>query len=274
MAEALRGPEEWVPLTLENRKKISPDTFLFRFKLPSPDHILGLPVGQNIQVRSGHKVNGEDVIRAYTPVSSNDDKGFMDLLIKVYFKNVHPNFPDGGVMSQFIHGLRVGTTLDVRGPTGRLLYYGQGKFSTRPDKITDYSQPIAVAKVNMIAGGSGITPMLQIVRAILKDTSDLTSIALLFANKSTDDILCREELEEIRDKWPHRVKLWFTLDSPPSEGWKYGSGFITAEMIKSQLFPPSDNTITLMCGPPPMIQYACNPNLDKLGYPAERRHAY
>lgn len=83
MAEALRGPEEWVPLTLENRKKISPDTFLFRFKLPSPDHILGLPVGQNIQVRSGHKVNGEDVIRAYTPVSSNDDKGFMDLLIKV-----------------------------------------------------------------------------------------------------------------------------------------------------------------------------------------------
>lgn len=61
--------------------------------------------------------------------------------------------------------------------------------------------------------------MLQIVRAILKDTSDLTSIALLFANKSTDDILCREELEEIRDKWPHRVKLWFTLDSPPSEGY-------------------------------------------------------
>jgi len=270
---ALQGPDTWCAFVLEKRTQISPDTFLFRFALPSSDHNLGLPIGQNIQVQSIGKDGGE-VIRAYTPVSSNDDKGIMDLLIKVYFKNVHPNFPDGGLMSQYIHGLKVGDTLNVRGPTGRLLYYGQGNFGTRLDKISDYKPVSGNTKVNMIAGGSGITPMLQIVRAILKDPSDLTSIALLFANKSVDDILCREELEEIRDKFPHRLKVWFTLDSPPSEGWKYGEGFITAEMLKAQLFPPSEKTITLICGPPPMIQYACNPNLDKLGYSMERRHAY
>lgn len=59
--------------------------------------------------------------------------------------------------------------------------------------------------------------MLQIVKAILKNSEDLTSISLLFANRSEADILCREELEQIRDQYPHRVKLWLTLDVP-SEG--------------------------------------------------------
>lgn len=58
--------------------------------------------------------------------------------------------------------------------------------------------------------------MLQIIKAILKNTDDLTSICLLFANRSEDDILCREELERIRDNYPHRVKLWLTLDAPPN----------------------------------------------------------
>lgn len=167
---ALQGPETFVSLVLSKRIKISPDTFIFRFALPSVSHRLGLPIGQNIQVRA--TINGVEVIRAYTPVSSNDDFGSMDLLIKVYFKDVHPKFPNGGLMSQYIHGLEVGQTLDIRGPTGRLvmqiftsnlgdfcvmyfsirqLYHGQGRFETRPDKISDYI-PVKASKVNMIAG--------------------------------------------------------------------------------------------------------------------------
>lgn len=65
-------------------------------------------------------------------------------------------------------------------------------------------------------GGSGITPMLQIIKAILKNPDDLTSIRLLYANRSVDDILLREELESIRDAYPHRVKIWYTLDVAPS----------------------------------------------------------
>lgn len=62
--------------------------------------------------------------------------------------------------------------------------------------------------------------MLQIIKAILKDSDDLTSICLLFANRTVDDILCREDLESIRDKYPHRVKLWYTLDSAPEGRYK------------------------------------------------------
>lgn len=58
--------------------------------------------------------------------------------------------------------------------------------------------------------------MLQIIKAILKNPDDLTTMSILFANRTDDDILCRDELESIRDNYPHRVKLWYTLDSPPN----------------------------------------------------------
>lgn len=86
----LQGPETFVPLTLSKKIKISPDTFLFRFAFPTEEHKLGLPIGQNIQVRAN--INGQEVIRAYTPVSSDDDLGFMDLLIKVFHKFISMSF--------------------------------------------------------------------------------------------------------------------------------------------------------------------------------------
>lgn len=81
MSVTLKNPEEFIPLKLDQRIQISPDTFRFRFELPNVKHILGLPIGQNIQVRA--TIDDKEVIRAYTPVSSDEDFGFMDLLIKV-----------------------------------------------------------------------------------------------------------------------------------------------------------------------------------------------
>ena len=56
--------------------------------------------------------------------------------------------------------------------------------------------------------------------------------------------------------------------------WKYSEGFINDEMIKEHFPAPGEDTFILMCGPPPMIQFACNPNLDKLGYAEETRFSY
>ncbi len=56
--------------------------------------------------------------------------------------------------------------------------------------------------------------------------------------------------------------------------WEYSQGFINAEMIQEHLPPPSDDSMILMCGPPPMIQFACIPNLDKLGYRQSQRFVY
>ena len=57
-------------------------------------------------------------------------------------------------------------------------------------------------------------------------------------------------------------------------GWKYSEGFVSEEMIRDHMPPPGEDTAILMCGPPPMIDYACTPNLDKIGYTKEMRFAY
>jgi len=267
---ALKDPNVKYPLKLVDKEVISHDTRRFKFALPSMEHVLGLPVGQHIYLTA--RINGEPVIRPYTPVSSDDDKGFMDLVIKVYFKNVHPKFPDGGKMSQHLENMQIGDYIDVRGPNGLLVYEGRGVFNIRPDKKSPPKQHFA-KKVGMIAGGTGITPMLQLVRQVFTDRQDRTELFLLFANQTEKDILVRTELEEFQSAHPDRFHLWYTLDKAP-EGWEYSEGFVNAEMIKEHLPKPADDTLIFMCGPPPMIQFACNPNLDKLNYSPEMRFAY
>ena len=123
----------------------------------------------------------------------------------------------------------------------------------------------------MIAGGTGITPMLQVLQAIFRDTSDSTTTAsLLFANKTADDILVREELEEFAKEFPERFKLHYTLDDPPAN-WKGSKGFVDKEMIEKNVLGENmkgkiDSTQILMCGPPAMLKFAIEPVLKELGF--------
>lgn len=107
--------------------------------------------------------------------------------------------------------------------------------------------------------------MLQVISAILRNKSDPTQVSLLFANQTEDDILVRDMLEELLELHPTRFKLHYTLDRPPTE-WAHSTGFISEEMVKEHLPAPGDGTVILMCGPPPMIEYACKPNLQKVGH--------
>ncbi|XP_014611066.1 PREDICTED: NADH-cytochrome b5 reductase 3 isoform X1 [Polistes canadensis] len=257
-----------VPLI--KKEILSHDTRKFRFGLPTENHVLGLPIGQHIHLTT--KIDDQIVIRSYTPVSSDDDHGYFDLVIKVYFKNVHPKFPEGGKMSQYLEDMKIGDTIDIRGPSGRLIYKGFGKFSIkllRKDPPIDYD----VKKIVMLAGGTGITPMLQLITAILNEPMDSTQISLLFANQTEKDILLKDELDDLARDYQHHLKIWYTVDTA-SENWSYSTGHINADMIKEHMFPPSPDTIVLMCGPVPMINIACNPNLDKLGYDSKLRFAY
>lgn len=268
--KALADPSEKYFLPLTEKEDISHDTRKYRFGLPSKDHVLGLPVGQHINLSA--TIDGELVIRSYTPVSSDDDKGFVDLVVKVYKRNVHPKFPDGGKMTQFLDALKIGDKIAFRGPTGKLQYLGNGKFSIKKLR-KDPPQIVQVKKVNMIAGGSGITPMLQLITEVLKRPNDNTQLALLYANQSEDDILLRDELDVLAAKHQDLFKVWYTVDRA-TDSWKFSVGFVNDKMIQDNLFPPSPDTITLMCGPPPMINFACLPSLEKLNYEKELNFAY
>jgi len=79
-------------------------------------------------------------------------------------------------------------------------------------------------------------------------------------------------LKEI-DELPN-VRVWYTLDVPPEEGWKYSSGFINEEMVTGHLPKAGDTTYIFCCGPPPMIEYACKPNLAKAGHKETHIHVF
>ena len=84
-------------------------------------------------------------------------------------------------MSQYLNSLNIGDTIDVRGPSGKVHYLGRGylqvKLPGKPETTRHCTQ------LGLIAGGTGITPMLQIIRAVFKDPQDTTKVFLLFANQ-------------------------------------------------------------------------------------------
>lgn len=170
-------------------------------------------------------------------------------------------------MSQHLDSLRIGDTIDMRGPKGHLTYLGKGAFTVK--LMRKPLQERSAKHFGMIAGGTGITPMLQVLHAIFRDGKTMdsfTTASLLFANQTEDDILVREELEALARDYPDRFKLHYTLDRPPA-GWKGSTGFIDKEMIETHVLRNgvSDGAQVLMCGPPPMIKFACLPNLLEAG---------
>ena len=140
-------------------QNLSHDTRRFRFALPE-GHVLGLPVGKHINLSI--TLDGKPVVRSYTPVTSDDDVGFFDLVVKVYFANTNPKFPEGGKLSQYLEKMNINDMIDARGPAGRITYLGQGQFSLEdPKKKLPPTKRVA-RNIGMIAGGTGITPMLQV----------------------------------------------------------------------------------------------------------------
>ena len=169
--------------------------------------------------------------------------------------------------------LKVGDTLDFKGPLGEFDFDCSGVSLPR-DTLSTFKKegkPGGSFKhLGLIAGGSGITPCLQVAEALLQLDRDFT-ISLLYANQTPEDILCQEELDAIV-KDP-RVKVWYTVDRAP-DGWKYSTGFINEDMLREHLPAASEHTYVFMCGPPPMLKFACRPNLDKLGHAEERVLAF
>lgn len=238
-------PEKFKEFKLVERTQLSHNVAKFRFELPTPTSVLGLPIGQHISCR-GKDIQGEDVIKPYTPTTLDSDVGHFELVIKMY--------PQGR-MSHHFREMCVGDYLAVKGPKGRFRY-----------------QPGEVRAFGMLAGGSGITPMFQVAKAILENPNDNTMVHLIYANVTYEDILLKEELDGLASNYPRRFKVYYVLNQPP-EDWSGGVGFVTKEMIKSHCPPPATDIKILRCGPPPMNK-AMAAHLEALGYDAEMQFQF
>jgi len=222
---------EFKSFPLISKHVISHNTAIYRFALPTPDHEMGLSTSSCIVARA--ELDGKQVSRPYTPVTLNNQKGHFDLIIKAYPK-------PGGVMSRHFNDLRIGETIEFKGPFPKIAY-----------------KPNMKKEIGMIAGGTGITPMLQVIREILGNPADNTKISLIFANITEEDILLREEIDNLASLFPE-FKVYYTLDKPPKR-WNGGSGFVSKEMLVKYLPKPSDDHLVLVCGPKGMLDHVSGP---------------
>jgi cytochrome-b5 reductase len=231
-------PKDYKELPLVAKTQLSPSVYRFTFQLPSPQDVIGLPIGQHVAIKA--IVDEQSVSRSYTPTSNNLDLGVLELVIKCY--------ETGLLTGKYLANLEVGDKVLFRGPKGAMKY-----------------KRGLCRRIGMIAGGTGITPMYQLIRAICEDERDTTEISLIFANRTEEEILLREELEGFARKYKN-LKIWYMLDQP-SEDWAYGKGYVTAQVMAERLPGPAPDTRIMLCGPPGMVN-ASKKALVNLGFEA------
>lgn len=239
VARGFLQPKEYQALPLVKKEQLSPSVFRFVYQLPHETDVIGIPIGQHCAIKAD--IDGKDVARSYTPTSNNTDLGRLELVIKCY--------PDGALTGKYLANLKVGDKTLFRGPKGAMKY-----------------KRGLCKKIGMVAGGTGITPMYQLIRAICEDENDTTEISLILANRTEEDILLRKELEAFAKNYPKNFKLWYMLDQPPQK-WAYGKGFVTQAVLAAKLWEPSPDTKVMLCGPPGMVK-AAQTALVSLGFQA------
>lgn len=106
--------------------------------------------------------------------------------------------------------------------------------------------------------------MFQVIRAICEHDRDTTEVSLLYANRSEQDILLRDQLDTFARRYPKNFKVYYLLDQPPKD-WKFGSGYVTKELMQERLPAATANSKVFLCGPPGMVN-ASKKSLVDLGF--------
>ncbi len=197
------------------------------------------PADKKISYKSGQfltlivSVQGKEVRRAYSLCSSP----FVDQDLVVTIKRV-----DDGLMSNWLPDhLKVGDTVKVMEP--------MGQFTTEYKK--DQKRHLV-----MFAGGSGITPMMSLIKSTLDQEPD-SICSLIYCNRDIDSIIFRKAFDELQTADEGRFHVIHILDNAPMN-WQGYSGLLSHDML-AKLFEriPDwgiDNTTYLMCGPEGMMK--------------------
>jgi len=225
-------PQNFIDFKLKKIIPYNHNTASYVFELPNNEASL-LPVASCLLVKASDvealkDAKGSPVIRPYTPISPPDAPGELTLLIKRY---------EQGVMSQHIHSLKEGGTLAIKGPITKFPY-----------KSNEFEQ------VALIGGGSGITPLYQLLDHALPDPSNRTKFTLIYANISPTDILLRKELDALQKKYPNTFEIVYVVDKPV-DGWAGPTGYINKDLIQKHVASKDlgEKVKIFICGPPGQV---------------------
>ena len=197
------------------------------------------PPGGNINYKAGQfltiiaSVQGKEIRRAYSLCSSP----YADQYMAVMVKRV-----EDGLMSNWLgDNLKTGMKLKVMEPMGQF--------------TTDYNKGNK-RHIIMFAGGSGITPMMSIIKSILSQEPD-SICSLIYCNRDVDSIIFKNELDKLQTIDEGRLHVIHVLDNAPMN-WQGYSGLLNHDMLSKLVERIPDwgieRTTYLMCGPEGMMK--------------------
>jgi ring-1,2-phenylacetyl-CoA epoxidase subunit PaaE len=185
--------------------------------------------GQYLTLKTS--INGESVRRAYSICSSPLIKNQISVAVKKV---------DNGKMSNFLNNnLTIGNTIEVLPPEGRFT----------PDLSPNNHNHLL-----LIAGGSGITPMMSIMKTALSLNPN-ASISLLYANRDVNSILFHKEINSLQSEFPNNLSVYITLDQGnPNDAHLIGQlNPQNVQNLASSIIKNQNNTEVYLCGPSPMM---------------------
>jgi len=246
----------FVAVPLLQRWDVSSTSSVLRFG-PLPDSDLPLNLSTCACIMAMAHVP-QTVIRPYTPISTNAQIGSFDLLVKDYGET--------GPMSNYLcKYLKVGSKVMFK----------------HIDFNVKIQAPFPFTKIAMIVGGTGITPMIQVMHAVLGEQNTTTQISMLYGSRTSKDILGKDLL----DTWSssnNQFSVTHVLSQEPEDSeWDGPRGHINEELIKKNFPRPDDKEpfMIFVCGPPPMYNALCGPRtqqneltglLSRMGYNAKQ----
>ena len=226
---------QFFPLKIKNLRHETSDCVSIAFDVPDPiKPNFNFVQGQYLTLKTS--IGGEEIRRSYSICSSPCDDE-----LRIAVKRV-----EGGIFSTFANQkLKNGDILEVAAPDGR--FY--------PTK-TAYTE-IAQKHYVLIAAGSGITPILSILKTVLK-TEPESEVTLIYGNRNTVSIIFREDIEGLKNKYMERLRVFHVLSRERMDSDLF-HGRIDSIKIK-QIFDKIPDILRggqmtqfFICGPEDMI---------------------
>ena len=198
--------------------------------------------GQHYDVRLTAP-DGYQAQRSYSIASAPETQGTIDLTIE--------EIPDGEVSAYFYHVVEPGDGIELRGPIG-------GPFTWAAAD----GGPLLLA-----AGGSGVVPLMSIIRHKPAAAPDVRAV-LLYSARSMEDVIYREALADAAETGPNLLVI-FTLTRRQPAGWEGHSRRIDRAMLEETLGMLGEPPLSYVCGPTPFVESVADA-LVEAGGPPER----
>ncbi len=221
----MRSHAELHPLRVAAVDELTDDAVAITFEVPPElrdDY--AFVHGQHVSVR------GADDVRRSFSICTPPSSGVLRIGVK--------RLPGGAFSDGIVGSLRVGDTLEVMTPAGR--------FTTDLD-------PSAAKRYVAVAAGSGITPVLSIVAAVLEGEPG-SQVTLVYANRTSRSIMFLDEVHDLKDRFPQRFQIVHVL-SREQQDVELLSGRLDAERFRGivEAFGLAGSDDWFLCGPHEMV---------------------